>query len=334
MTDHFPVQYSTLSAQALASFVEKRYHGRGVSCRFLQHGVSDAYVIDVQDGAKYVLKVYRGNHRKINELRGEVELLDLLHQQGANVSYVIKDQFGDQIQEFNAPEGPRYGILFSYAQGRSIRELSDDQVQIVGREMAYNHNITSQLELSFKRKSYDIDTTLIAPIQSLESAFKTFPEGYEYLKSLSERLIRKMAGFDAQFWNFGYCHYDYLPKNFHFDEQNNFTLFDFDFAGKGPLVNDLASFQVHFFLQEIQSILSPTEAERQWQLFLKAYRKGCEISDEEIAAIPYLGLMFWTFYLGYQYEHYDDWSNFFFNDAHLHRMISWLKRWEEMYCQF
>ncbi|MEM9328603.1 MAG: phosphotransferase [Bacteroidota bacterium] len=334
MTDLFPIQYSTLSAKALGRFVAQRYGLKDATCSFLMRGVSDTYRIDTKAGTQYILKVYRRTHRPLSEIKGEVELLDILHQQDAKVSFALKDKHGEKIQEFKAPEGIRHGILFTYAPGKTVRHLSNEQVQIVGREMAYNHNITSQIQLMYPRPTYDIYTTLLSPVQALEPAFATYPEGYKYLRELSDRVICKMAGFDARFWNYGYCHYDYLPKNFHFDEHDRFTLFDFDFAGKGPLVNDLMSFQVHFFLHIVHSFLTQREASRQWDLFLKAYQSGADISDEEIAAIPYLGLMFWTFFLRYQYEHYDDWSNNFFNDSHLQRMVAWLKRWEELYCDF
>jgi hypothetical protein len=47
-------------------------------------------------------------------------------------------------------------------------------------------------------------------------------------------------------------------------------------------------------------------------VFVAAYREIRVVSDDELKAIPYLGVGFWIFYLGFQYEHFDDWSNLFF----------------------
>jgi Ser/Thr protein kinase RdoA (MazF antagonist) len=90
-----------------------------ISCKFLLRGVSDTYIIEATD-AKYVLKIYREQHRSRDEIQAEIELLNLLKDGGASVAYPITAINGSQLQQFDAPEGTRYGILFSYAKGAPV----------------------------------------------------------------------------------------------------------------------------------------------------------------------------------------------------------------------
>ena len=331
--DIFPTQYSTLSSAALTDSIEERYGFSNLTGRLLLHGVSDTYILDGQSD-KYVLKVYRQSHRSLDEIKGEVELLRILTERRAKVSSVIPDKYGEQIQAFNAAEGIRHGVLFSFAPGASVYDLTDQQLTVIGHEMAFNHNITSQITLSYERKPYTIQTTLIQPLALLRPAFQGYPEGYAYLESLAQQVMKKMDSFDTSTFGQGYCHYDYLPKNFHFDKDDNLTLFDFDFAGPGLLANDVASLLVHFFFHTLQGKISTEEAKRQFGLFLTAYREVRPLSDAEVAAVPSLGIMFWIFYLGFAYENFDDWSNSFFGPRYLRERVALIKSFADMYCRF
>ncbi len=71
-----------------------------------------------------------------------------------------------------------------------------------------------------------------------------YPESYTQLQCTADLVVQKLATCNTAPFPTGYCHYDYFPQNFFFDEENRFTLFDFDFAGKGFLVYDLAILSV------------------------------------------------------------------------------------------
>lgn len=325
----FPAQYSTLSTGALKDHIEKSYGLKNLTGKFHLRGVSDTYILE-NDDAKYIFKVYRSSHRSLTEIKGEVQLLTLLKERGAKVSYPIADLTGNEVQEFNAVEGIRHGVLFSFAPGKNIPDLTDKHLNILGYEMAFNHNITSQIELSYERKIYSIDTTLTQPIELLAPAFKDYREGYTYLKEAASQAISGLNSLDTKTFSYGYCHYDYLPKNFHFDDQDILTLFDFDFAGKGFLVNDLASFTVHLYFHITFQNMPVADAKRAFEIVMNAYRKVRPLSNEEIQAIPSLGVMFWIFYLGFQYTNFDDWSNFFFGPRYLNDRVKTIQRYIEI----
>lgn len=327
----FPTQYSTLSASALGKAIEGWYGFSGLTCRFLLRGVSDTYVLE---GAtdQYILKIYRDAHRSLEEIKAEVELLNGLHQGGARVSYPIKDHAGNQIQSFQAAEGIRHGVLFSFAAGKPFNDPSDEQIAITGREMARLHNLTAVIELGHKRREYNHHTTLIQPIATFAPAFKELPDEYQYLQDMAAVVMKKLNGMDTSKFSYGYCHYDFFPKNFHFDEHNNITFFDFDFAGKGYLVNDIMSYWVHFALNACVGRSTLEESKRIFTIFLEAYRTVRPVSEEEISAIPYLNFAFWVFYLGFTYENFDDWSNMFFDTRFIKGRVALIKKMADMYC--
>jgi Ser/Thr protein kinase RdoA (MazF antagonist) len=327
----FPTQYSTLSAAALGKHVEEQYGLNGLQCRFLLRGVSDTYVLE---GAveKYILKIYRDAHRSLEEIKGELELLNTLHRAGCKVSYPISDKTGNQLQAFEAAEGTRYGILFSYAQGNPAYKPTDDQLTITGQEMARIHNITAAITLHHPRATYNHHTTLLHPIKILEPAFTELSDEYRYLQETAAAVIKKLDSIDTSGFSYGYCHYDFMPKNFHFDEHNNITFFDFDFAGKGFLVNDLMSYWIHYALYFVVGRISREEADRAFNQFVDAYRTVRPVSAAEIDAIPYLNFTFWVFYLGFYQEQFDDFSTHFFNNHFKKERVALMKKIMDAFC--
>ncbi len=327
----FPAQYSTLSAVALNDYIAATYGLPGLFCKLLLHGVSDTYLLTKDGAPVYIFKVYRHSHRDTNGIHGELELLNTLHANNVKAAYPVTDLQGRQLQHFNAAEGPRYGVLFDYAKGSNVYDFSDAQLKEIGREMARFHKISAAITLQHERETYDLQRLLLQPVQTLAPAFKDYPEGYTYLTTTANQIMQKLEALVTPDFTTGYCHYDFLPKNFHFDEQDNITFFDFDFAGKGWLANDVASFFIHFFIHTVHQKITQQEADRSLAVFLDAYREVQPFSAAEAAAVPYLGFIFWVFYLGFQYEHRDDWSNYFFNTRYLQERVGVLKKYNAMY---
>jgi len=328
----FPAQYSTLSAVALKAHIEEAYGFANLSCRLLTRNVSDTYILE-DDHSKYILKIYRYSYRTLDELKGEVELLNILKDNGAPVSYPITDLAGNQIQQFQAAEGIRYGVLFSFAKGKVFPIPDDEQLRIIGRNIAAIHNITSVCELHHERIVYNIETTLEKPLKTIAKRFAELPDEYACLQNLADKVIERLKEFDTSEFSYGYCHYDFLPKNFHFDENNNITFFDFDWAGKGFLVNDLMTFFVQFFFLIHFKAITREEADRLFGVFVEGYREQRDISEWELEAIPYLGLMFWIYAFGFYEENFDDFSIAFLTPKFIRERVELIKKWEGWYCK-
>jgi Ser/Thr protein kinase RdoA (MazF antagonist) len=104
-----------------------------------------------------------------------------------------------------------------------------------------------------------------------------------------------LTKFDTSTFSKGYCHFDFLPKNFHFDH-DTVTLFDFDFMGYGWLVNDIMTFWIHFVLDVSAGRMTNEEFQRAYQIFLDGYGEYRSVSSQELASIPYLSIGFFVLY--------------------------------------
>ena len=122
----FPVTNSTLSAVHLGAFLQSKYGlDSNVSCRLLKTGINDSHLITSED-IKYVFRVYSLNWRSEKEIKEEIRLLNLLKENGTPVSYPITDTTGNYIHELAAPEGKRYGVMFSFAKGEKLLNIPAD----------------------------------------------------------------------------------------------------------------------------------------------------------------------------------------------------------------
>ena len=83
----------------------------------MYRGLNDNYLVK-DPRTKYILRVYRHNWRDLRDIQAETELIQFLRAEGVGVSYPVPDRTGVMIQEIGAPEGLRYAVLFSYAEGQ------------------------------------------------------------------------------------------------------------------------------------------------------------------------------------------------------------------------
>ncbi len=301
MQSVFPAVYSTLCPNALAALIEREYNLADVHCKLLVRGVGDSYLVSSAN-QRYIIRVYRTTHRKLEQIEEEVKLLLELQVAGVSVSYPIPDQQGQVIQKLPAAEGERYAVLFSYAYGQVVRTMNPFQLQMLGKEMALFHNVTMGKGADTVRWTFDLTYTLHRPLGLLNPVLEENSEGYAWLQSAVKQVEKKLNDLEYSLFPSGFCHFDFLPKNFHFDV-DKVTLFDFDFMGYGCLVNDIMSFWQHLTLEVYTGRMQQAAADEAFDHFLNAYRQHRFLSDQELAAIPYLSLGFWLFYMGFHTTH-------------------------------
>ena len=91
---------------------------------------------------------------------------------------------------------------------------------------------------------------------------------------------------------------------------------------------------VTYFFHVHHSKNTQEEADRDLAIFLEGYRERRQISEEELAAIPYLGVMFWVFALGFYEENYDDFAINFLTPRFLKDRTALIKKWVDTNCRF
>ncbi|MFN8347529.1 MAG: phosphotransferase [Spirosomataceae bacterium] len=319
--DSFPVYDSRLSASNLGQFLQLHYSFCGpVQCRIQKTGINHTYL--AEDGiTRSVFRVYSFGWRTKRDIEEEIRLLNLLRQNGVPVSYPIPDKNGNFIHEIPAPEGRRFGVLFSFAEGGKIRNFTPETSNTIGVAMAHFHQTTQNLSL--ERVHYDAETLLLAPLRRIKTFFAPTSESMLFLETATHALVQKFSEINRKNLRSGTVHLDIWFDNMHITPDGAITLFDFDFCGNGWQALDLAYFQVQLF----NTTTDTEEYQRKRELFFEGYESINRISDEEKGLIPYLAVSLWFFYLGVQCQRFDDWGNLFISEDYFKRFIGIIQKW-------
>ena len=316
----FPVITSTLSANELGEFIKDKYQLKeDFKCELFRTGMNHTYFLS-NNKDKYVLRVYSHNWRTKPEIVEEIKLLKLLKENDLSVSFPIQDKNGEFIQEINAPEGIRYIVIFSFAQGGKIRFMDNETCFEIGSLMAKIHNLTS--DKTINRVSYNKKSLVERPYEYLNQFFSDKLSEMEFIKEFGQDFR------DSDFDNTqnGILHMDIWYDNMAVTEEKEITIFDFDFCGNGKQILDVA-----YFCKQLFFIESDKEKyESKVQSFLNGYRKDRGVSKKELKLIPKAGASVFVFYLGIQAQRFD-WSNIFLTENYLKMFVGRIKSWLEYY---
>lgn len=319
----FPVTASTLSAKALGQFTKERYNlSADCSCSLFRTGINHTYFI-TDSSTKYALRVYSHNWRSESDILEEINLLNILKENGIGVSYPIADIKNNFIQTINASEGTRYAVLFSFAEGDKIRVMDKDTCFSIGSLMAKFHNIT--LDRKSDRISYNSETLLKLPYKYATAYFSEELPEMKFIKQQIEELSTFFDKADLNSIPKGIVHMDIWYDNMNVTAENEVTLFDFDFCGNGWLIFDVAYFCKQLFHIEANK----DEYELKVQSFLNGYQSIRNLSAGELQLIPKAGVALWIYYLGVQSSRFD-WSNIFLTENYLKILfVGRIKSWIE-----
>lgn len=297
----FPVEYSSLSSKALLESVVINYDiDNNSSITFLKRGFNDTYLISGKalsnseayrlnekevpnSGAKkYILRVYKYNWRSFESIETEIKLLNHLKDNTVSVSFPIKDKQAKFIQKIQAPEGVRYAVLFSFAEGIPLRKLSAEQSFLLGAETGKIHSLTRDRPFGETAHNYDIETQFENTLRILKPVLINHTEQYNYLVQLKSDFITMFNSIDKMELRTGICHGDLQAENFHITLDDQFTFFDFDFFGTGYLAYDIGVFMWYDHKNKTPEIINA---------FLKGYQTQEKLSPTELKLLPYFSTL-------------------------------------------
>lgn len=307
----FPVTHSNLSPKHLGAYLQDKYDLTGnVGCKIIRSGLNDSYLVN-NANTKYIFRVYSLSWRTATEIKEEIRLLQLLKENNVSVSYPINDREDNYIQTLNAPEGERFGVMFSFAEGEKMQNYSEELHYKAGALIAKMHTITENR--SIERATYDTQILLIDSFSYLSAFLSSDTDEWKYMKSMQKLLVDKFASIDNGKMRKGIVHLDFWFDNFNIDSNEEITVFDFDFCGNGWLSLDLAYYMMHLFnIERDESV-----CQRKLDQFFAGYESICNISDEERKNLPILGITLYFFYLGSQCQRFENWSNSFLSETYL-----------------
>jgi len=240
MTEKFPTINSTLSPNELGKLIQQKYGlSNKTECSIFRLAMNHLYI--VYDGEnKYVFRVYTHNWRTKSDIEEELRLLLHLKETDRQVAFPIADKSNQYIQEIEAPEGTRFGVLFSYAKGAKTAKFSPQTSFLIGQALAKVHQSTENFELA--RISYNTQNLLDNPILRIKKFFNNSSSEVIFLEKLSAFLALKIQDIDKPKMRYGSVHLDVWFDNLHIDNEKEITFFDFDFCGNAYLCFDISYF--------------------------------------------------------------------------------------------
>lgn len=321
MTTEFPVTNSTLSAKKLEEYIQLKYNlSKNTACKLFRAGMNHVYIVtDINE--KYVFRVYTFDWRTKTEIAEELRLLLHLKENKTPISFPIADNLNEYIQELNAPEGKRFGVLFSFAEGTKSAIFTAETSFFIGQALAKVHKLTKNFTLN--RITYDNKVLLIDSVKRTREFFNKENDEISFLERTANFLQNEFNDLENKQIRFGAVHLDVWFDNMHFNEENKVTLFDFDFCGNGWLCLDISYFLFQLFITNPNENDYKIKAES----FLEGYETLIKISKEEKRILPFVCLAIMTYYISIQCDRYDNWTNIFLNEDHLKRFVGNLKRW-------
>ncbi len=273
----FPVEYSSLSTQALLDLVIDRYRlASATSILFLKRGFNDTYRID-SGKERFILRVYKHGWRSRESIETEVSLLEHLHTNNVSVSYALSDSNGNHIQTINAPEGERFAVLFTYAEGEQVKKLNKEQAYQLGAATGKMHTLTLNKHFGITAQNYDPAVQFETTLSALNPVLSSHPEEYAYLQKLKKDFLHTFNSIDSSALASGVCHGDLQAENFHVSQDSKFTFFDLDFFGTGYLVYDIGVFIWYDHKNKPKEIIDA---------FIEGYQTERKLTETEIKLLP------------------------------------------------
>ncbi len=285
------VTRSIVSAKALADVIAQEYPLDGpVTCtlfsKMLRTQDNDHYLVTSNSG-RSVARVYqRGTHlkRKKSDYLYELDWLSFLRENELPVSYPISRNNGSYLGRLKAPEGKRYYTLISFAEGQTTSEENEEQLYILGREMARIHLVSNDYDGKFERQPMDLDYLVDKPVERLKQLWKENRDDRLEILMISaeearEAILDLLGNEEDSEDSWGPIGGDFHPSNTRFDEANDPTFFNFDLCGYGWRAFDIASFLLNANLMLKSSELS--------EAFFAGYYSVRPLSRNEHASIAH-----------------------------------------------
>lgn len=265
---------SLIHPQTINTFIRKNYVlEEPVNCTILNTGVNDIYLIETKN-KKFIVRLsgtIKSSMMSSNEFLFELEWLDFLNYHHLPVSYPIRRIDGTLFGIMQAPEGPRFITLFSFAEG--TEDLNEKQAFILGKNLAHIHAISDYYETDLPRQNLGIDELIKYPVQKIKSHLgEGYKEQFATLDNFAVRIEQKILSLDLYSGSYGIIAGDVHGYNQHFTSDNKLTLFDFEFCAYGYRLYDIATFKWSRGSDNLPL----------WNAFLQGYQSVWPLSDAEI----------------------------------------------------
>ncbi len=165
------------------------------------------------------------------------------------------------------------GVLFSYAKGEKTLSFSEALHYKLGVIMARMHQVTQNLTID--RVHYNPKVLLIDSFELMKQFISVDTEEMQWMQRVQQYCLQQYHNADPQLQRKGVVHLDIWFDNMNIHNNEEVTIFDFDFCGNGWLVHDLAYYIMQIYSTERGTGLYELKLEH----FLKGYESITPISE-------------------------------------------------------
>jgi len=278
---HIPAVHTVFHKETLFEAIALLYDiGTPLKSQFVSNGLNDTYSVDTNTG-KFILRIYKHLWRAESDIRFELDLLTYLKNCILPVSYPIQRRDGEWLTELDAPEGTRYAVLFSYADGAG--KLNVDTSNAYGSAIAQLHHAMDFYEQRHERFALDAAHLLDEPLRAMLPFLQHRPNDAAFVQETAGRLKARLAEAANGAYDWGVCHGDLHGWNVFHSDDGSMTHFDFDCCGVG-----WRSYDLSVYLWDRVHGRSDSESfeDECWDAFLEAYTKERPLSEQDLAMIP------------------------------------------------
>ena len=235
-----------------------------------------------------------------------------------------KRKDGTYLQKINAPEGTRYAVLFTPAEGDLHFDTNDKESYLFGQVAGRMHNSMDKIKVSYDRFHLDFSHLIDEPLDYISPFLQSGrKKDLDYLKRIGEELKNRIKVLPRTKPEYGICHGDLHTWNLHFDKSGNLTLFDFDCFGYGWRAYDIAVFRWSMkFITKNKS-----KQTRRWNAFLKGYCEERELREQELRAVEVFVAIRQFWHLGLHTHGSKDIGRIWINDEYFDGGIGFIKDW-------
>ena len=276
MHRELPCSYSTISAKALLDEVVSDYCVKSPQdCIFWERGANDTYRVRCTD-AYYSLRVYRCDAFPREAIAFEAEALSYLHDQDFTVAYPIARKSGGYLTEIAAPEGPRFVLLTSFADGEPPDYESLENSRLVGESVAQMHLLSDGFKTSRERTHLDLQSLLEDSMTAIRPLVAHRPDDLKAIENIAQEARASVQAVPENLLDTGFCHGDFHGYNLHLHE-GKVTHFDFEECAYGYRVYDLATFRWGVCMGEQRA--------KRWSAFIEGFASIRPIAKSDLSLV-------------------------------------------------
>ncbi|MFC3038776.1 phosphotransferase enzyme family protein [Virgibacillus xinjiangensis] len=293
------VKHTLADEASIRKMLEGYRIGSITTCYLLTRGLNDTYQINTPR-KRYIYRLYRHGWRSREAVQFEIEALLHLKEKSYRLSVPISRQDGSYITETAAPEGIRYGVLFSYVEGERP-EIRPEHARLIGESLGKLHNGTDDFQPEADR-GFELDAThlLEEPSALILPYIRKFlgREAEGDIEELASNLKTRLEHLDLEK---GFCHGDFHPRNMH-GTGSEMEVFDFDAAAFGYRAYDVAAAWWNL-------LTNYGEQEQEcWGAFLDGYQAQRRLKADDWEGLPLFitARRFWL--LGMMLQNDDVWG--------------------------